>query len=546
MLPVLLLALQTVNPLAVIDDRLRSEQDILHYQITITLSDTSDAIRAAASVRYVARGGAGPLRLDFDSVFVIDSIVSPAGRINAAAASAAPPARRTAGWQLVRGNGGWILEVPHWGARGDTLEVTVHYRGRPRDGLFLGPNRYGAHAAFADNWPNRARHWFPAHDHPSDKATAAFTVEVPAGWRAVANGALAGVDSLPGGRTRWRWATDRPIPTYTMVIGAGRMAVTPVLPVNGVPQSLWTFPEDSAFAVQGPFRRVGLMLETYTGLLGPFPYEKLAHVQSSTRFGGMENSSVIFYAERAYAERSLREETVAHEIAHQWFGDAVTAHDWHHLWLSEGFASYLGPMFFELVNETPRFREAMERNRRVYMASEVVDRPIIDTTEKHLFNLLNENTYPKAAWVLHMLRGEVGDSAFVAGLRAYYAEFRDSTALSSDFAAVMERASGRSLEGFFRQWLLQPGYPRLGATWSWQAGRLSLEIRQLQSEGWGLYRLRVPVRAELANGETVDFTVDLRGDAASAEQPLSARPTRLLLDPEGTLLMETVEVTERR
>ncbi|MBI2401619.1 MAG: M1 family metallopeptidase [Gemmatimonadetes bacterium] len=539
-----LLLLQAASPLAVAEDFTRPDADVLHYEIALTLSDSAQDIRARTTVRYLVTGGDGPLELDFDSVLVVDSVTGPAGRIPAAAThhrgSSADP-----GWQRRRASRGWVLSVPLRGDPGDTLAVTVHYWGRPRDGLYLRTNSYGAPTVFADNWPDRAHYWFPCDDHPSDKATVAFTVEVPPTWRAVANGRLEGVDTLPHQRTRWRWRSTRPIPTYTMVVGAGRLAVTALPTLTAVPQSLWTFPEDSAFAVQGPFRRATLMVDAYTKLIGAFPYSKLAHVESSTRFGGMENSSAIFYAESPYVDRSMSEDVVAHETAHQWFGDAVTERDWHHLWLSEGFASYFGPLFYELVQEPARFREVMERNRRVYMASDVVERPIIDTTEKNISRLLNENNYPKGAWVLHLLRREVGDSAFFAGIRAYYSTFRDSTALSADLAAVMERFAERPLDWFFQQWLLQPGYPRLDLAWSYEGGELALEIRQTQPAAWGFYRVRLPVDIELENGARESFDVEVEARAATVlRRALPAKPTRLVPDAEGVVLAET-SVTAR-
>jgi len=534
-----LLLLQAANPLAVAEDHTRPAADVLHYEIALTLGDSGQDLRARATVRYVVTAGHGPLELDFDSALVVDSVTGPAGRIPAAAAvrSGTGP---EGGWQRRRAAGGWVLTVPVWGAPGDTLGVTAYYRGRPRDGLYFRANHYGEPTVFADNWPDRAHFWFPCDDHPSDKASVAFSVEVPPSWRAVANGRLEGVDTLPDRRTRWRWRSTRPIPTYTMVVGAGRLAVTALPTLGGVPQSLWTFPQDSAFAVQGPFRRATVMVDAYTRLIGAFPYSKLAHVESSTRFGGMENSSAIFYAESPYVDRTMSEDVVAHETAHQWFGDAVTEGDWHHLWLSEGFASYFGPLFYELVQEPARFREAMERGRRVYFASDVVDRPIIDTAEKDITRLLNENNYPKGAWVLHMLRREVGDSAFFAGIRAYYSTFRDSTALSADLAAVMERFAGRPLDWFFRQWLLQPGYPKLDLTWSYQDGELALEIRQSQPAPWGFYRVRLPVTIELENGAREAFEVEVEARAATVlRRSLPARPTRLLPDALGVMLAET-------
>jgi aminopeptidase N len=541
-IPALLLLLQAQNPLAVMVDHTRANENILSYSFAISLLDSA-RISAGVTIRYVVVAGDGPLALDFDSTLVIDSILSPAGRIPAADGRRGSAGR--GGWELRRGGLGWVLAVPRWGAPGDTLQVGVFYHGRPRDGLYLRRNQYGARTAFADNWPNRAHFWFPCNDDPGDKATASFAVLVPRGWRAVANGALMGVDTLADSTTRWRWRTGHPVPVYTMVVGAGQLAVTPLPTMDGVPESVWTFPQDSAFAINGPFVRVTMIVDALTRLIGPFPYAKLAHVESSTRFGGMENSSAIFYAQAPYVNHSMTEDVVAHETAHQWFGDAVTERDWHHLWLSEGFASYLGPLFYELVGEPARFHQAMERNRRVYMASSVVGRPIIDTANKDIPSLLNENNYPKAAWVLHMLRGEIGDSAFFGGLRAYYATYRDSTALSSDFAAVMEHVAGRPLGWFFDQWLLQPGYPRLAVTWSYANGEVALEVAQTQPAEWGRFRVSLPIAVQLEDGHTDTLTVPVEPrEQTSYRHALGGRPTRLVPDPAGTLLAET-SVTAR-
>jgi aminopeptidase N len=139
-----------------------------------------------------------------------------------------------------------------------------------------------------------------------------------------------------------------------------------------------------------------------------------------------------------------------------------------------------------------------------------------------------------------MLRREVGDSAFFSGVREYYSTFRDTTALSSDFAAVIERFAGRPLDWFFKQWLLQPGYPRLDVTWSYEAGELSLTVKQTQPAKWGFYRLSLPVAVETEDGGKDQFNIPLEARAENQiRQPLAARPTRLVLDPEGVLLAET-------
>ncbi len=181
----------------------------------------------------------------------------------------------------------------------------------------------------------------------------------------------------------------------------------------------------------------------------------------------------------------------------------MTERDWRHLWLSEGFASYFDLVFAAALGDDSALARGMRSEARGYLSSNVVDRALVDAAAEDLMGLLNANSYNKGAWVLHLLRGEVGDSAFFRGIRRYYATFRDSSVLSEDFERVMERAAGRDLRWFFRQWLYQPGYPRLDVTWRTDAAgrRVTLHVRQAQSAAWGRFRLpRVAVRFTAAGG----------------------------------------------
>jgi len=527
-----------VSQLAVVDDHIRSEQDIVHYDIVLSIPDRGNSIEASTSISYRVTGASHALVLDFDSGFVIDSIALLDGRV----------ARRDEWSWAPREGTGDLLVITQAGDAGDALSVTVHYHGEPKDGLIIRNNVHGRRTAFADNWPDRAHLWFPSEDHPSDKATVSFRIETPTDWRAVANGRLVRVERGTDGRSVWLWQEDRPIPVHTMVVGAGVMSVASLGEAGGVPQTVWTFPQDSAFAVDHPFRHATDMVDVFSGILGSFPYEKLAHVQSSTRFGGMENSSAIFYNESDYASRSMGEGVVAHEIAHQWFGDAVSQYDWHHLWLSEGFASYFGPLYFQLAGEEDTFDRAMGSNRDTYLRSDVVDRPVIDTTERNLFNLLNANNYQKGAWVLHMLRAELGDSVFFGSVRDFYNAFRDSTALTADFAAIVSRRAGRSLDWFFEQWLLQPGFPKVRVTWGYDADEHSvwLEVHQVQPQRWGFFAFLLPVTVVYAD-ETVEHTsVRIDGGEPTHRLVTRADPLEILLDPEETLLLEVVELKRER
>ncbi|HKC40879.1 MAG TPA: M1 family aminopeptidase, partial [Gemmatimonadales bacterium] len=316
-----------------------------------------------------------------------------------------------------------------------------------------------------------------------------------------------------------------------------------------IPIQVWAYAEDSAFADSVPFRRATEIVEVMQRLIGPFPYEKLAHVQSSTRFGGMENSSAIFYAEKPYVERKMGEGVVRHETAHQWFGDAVTPRDWPHLWLSEGFATYFDGVIGAALDGDTVLANHMRDGAESYFKSDVTDRPIVDSANAaEPMRLLNANSYPKGAWVLHMLRGLIGDRPFFNGLRTYYRTYRDSTATSEDFERVMEKASGKDLSWFFHQWLYQPGYPQLDVTWQQDAGagRMLVGITQRQKPEWGLFRIpALTLEFRAADGRTLRRDVAVSGAETSARVDLPFPPTEVRVDPDGKLLLRVTAISRR-
>ena len=216
-----------------------------------------------------------------------------------------------------------VIPIVHDYGDNQLVTVVVTYHGEPEDGLFIQKNKFGERTIFADNWPNRARYWFPGIDHPYDKATVEFLVTAPSKYDVVANGRMLQKANLSQKRTQTHWKTDVPIPTYCMVIGAARFSIVSPEPWKGTPLSYYLFPADRDSGT-ADFARSMDMLTFYTDLIGPFPYSKLALVQSSTRFGGMENASAIFFSENGITGTRRNEAVVAHEIAHQWFGDSVS------------------------------------------------------------------------------------------------------------------------------------------------------------------------------------------------------------------------------
>jgi aminopeptidase N len=509
--------------------------DIDHYDIEVALPRGNGWIWGRTGIDLAVDGTVGRVYLDFTGLHVDDVRVDD----------------RSVDWTLDAG----LLHVPLSDATvGSTHRVEVTYRGVPDDGLILGETVHGDPSAFVDNWPNRTRFWLPSVDHPSDKATARFTVHAPAEWMVIANGRAVGqpvptATGAPGpdvgARRTWIYETDVDHPTYTLVVGGAEMVVDTVglaacgdAPASSradgcIAVTTWLFPE-SAEVGAASFRRAADMVDVFTEMFGPFPYEKLANVQSATRFGGMENSSAIFYAQGDIAAGRNIEGTVSHEIVHQWFGDSVTEVDWDELWLSEGFATYFGTVYFERADGVESFRERMANAAATYLTSPDTLRPVIDR-RSDLFGMLNRNSYQKGGWVLHMLRREIGDDPFFDAVRAYYAEHRDATATTRDFRTAAEAAAGRDLEGFFDQWLRAPGYPVLSVDTEPTADGLRVSVEQVQ----GAYapRFDIPVDLEVTwDGGTHRETIRLAGTSGSVVVPGAPAGARVEVDPDGWLL----------
>jgi len=516
--------------------------DVFLYHFELQLADTGVAFQGTATVVFRQSPGAGDtLSLDLNGMQV-DSVLNPLLGDTA-----------THHFKY----DGHFLRIPIAQApkSGTALgRVTVIYHGTPTDGLLAGSDSLGHRGLFADNWPERARYWLPTVDEPSDKAAVDFVVSAPAAWKVVANGALVDTSPAEGGRTRWTWRERRPIPTYTMVVAAGPMVRSIHPPADAlttpVPIDVWTWPQDSAFADSVPFHDVTSVVDVLSRIVGPFPYEKLSNIESATKYGGMENASAIFYNERPYTNRTMREGVVRHETAHQWFGDAVTERDFHHLWLSEGFADYFDLVAGAALHGDSILAAGMRAYATSYYKSNVVDRPLVDTAQPDPNKLLNANSYQKGAWVLHMLRREIGDSGFFRGVRDYYATWRDSSVLSGQFQTAIEKRVKKNLDWFFKQWLWQPGYPQVTVIWHYEPFKHQavLDLQQTQPTAWGVFRLRnVPVEVTGPDGKTVRRTIDLDGPPQSERLDVPWVPTAVRIDPDGSfLLTSSATVAEAR
>ena len=510
------------------DDYPRSAAvDALHYRIHLRIKSAGDVINAKTEILFqLSNDRVKVVALDFAG-FVVEQVTE-----NGRAARL-----RRAGDRIniaLRGNY----------KRGDRCLIAIKYHGRTRRGLYIKRNKFGSRTVFADNWPNGAHYWFPAIDHPYDKATVEFFVTAPDRYDVVANGALIETRSLQNGTRLTHWSESVPIPTYCMVIGAAEFSIINSGSQSGIPLLYYLYPKDRNNGLRD-YGRAMQMVEFYTNLIGPYPYEKLALVQSSTRFGGMENASNIFFDEDAFTGSGQMEDTVAHEIAHQWFGDSVTEGDWHHLWLSEGFAQYFGHLFFEHAEGRDRLVSLMLADKASYLNEQGANlRPIYDPSIGDLSKLLNQNNYAKGSWVLHMLRRLMGDERFFAGIRDYYQTYRDRNALTSDFQQVMQSHAGQGLDWFFKEWIYEPHYPTYDVVWRWDETAKELRVRITQKQEGATFRMPLDVEIK-TNGTAQREVIEVSEREQTFTFKLASKPSGVAIDPDEWVL-KVVKLSEER
>lgn len=506
--------------------------DVLHYQFLIGLNDDNDTLHGYSYIYFV------PKTNSKEVVFDLASIKNDRGmKVTKAIIHSQP--------------GDFIHENDKLTIRrdsdeiGDTLIATIEYKGIPRDGLIISKNKFGDRTFFADNWPDRAHHWLPCIDQPGDKASFEFEVHIPAHYEVVSNG-LKTSERLRAHNTKIVvWKEAIPSPTKVMVIGVARFATkTYDNSPKDIPVSAWVFPQDSTKGFYD-YALAPDIMKFFSDYIAPYPYKKLANVQSKTIFGGMENASAIFYAESSVTGDRSSEDLLAHEIAHQWFGDMASEKSFAHLWLSEGFATFLTNYYFEKKYGKEAAAERWKKDREEVIAfSKQSSSPVVDST-KNLMSLLNANSYQKGGWVLRMLRYEVGDSVFQKIIQTYYSQYKGGNAETRDFEAVAEKVSGKELTWFFNQWLYQPKLPKVEITWYYDRKKKAVVVKyDTNAESNFIYR--IPLQVNYSNGTNEYYPTGLAvGEAGipffhrtSIEFPALSKPRSLELDTEVVVLFE--------
>lgn len=505
--------------------------DIQHYQFRVWLSDKNDSIRAEATVFLTFRkAGIQLVRLDLTNV---------SSELQGKGMAVASVMSNGKSLSFSHRSSELLITIPA-SVAGQQISIMIKYHGIPDAGLAIKQNRYNDRSFFSDNWPNLGHHWLPLVDHPYDKATCEFIVIAPSRYKVVSNGLLKEESSLMDGNKITHWKQSVPIAPWLFVLGVAEFAVEYVDSFQGKSIETWVYKQDrdaGFFDFQTPTKQA---LTFFSDYVGPFAYEKLANIQSNNSTGGMEAASAIMYSQKSVSgNRDPRwQEVIVHELAHQWFGDAVTESDWDDVWLSEGFATYFTLLYTEHSKGRDEFVKGLKASTEQiikYLAKNP-DSPIVHKQLSDMGKVTSALTYQKGAWVLHMLRELMGEVNFKKGIQAYYKKYFNANATTLDFRNEMEQASGLDLKEFFSQWLSQTGMPNIKDQWIWDSKKKVLKIilEQTQQNVFSF-----PLEFGIAStGSTISEVkkVDVTSKQSTFTFVLESKPTAVTIDPRTALL----------
>jgi len=438
-------------------------------------------------------------------------------------------------------------------ARGATAAVTVHYRGEPKIGLYWIRPEKGIPEKRLEVWSQGEgednRYWIPCNDYPNDKSTFEGRFRVPRGYTAISNGTL--VDSRDAGdRTEFYWKLDQPQVSYLIMLAVAKYRIyeqkwrdLPLMYV--VPPNT-----DDATILRG-YGLTPDMMEFFEKTIGiDYQYPKYAQVSvQDFIYGGMENTSATvmnmrtLYDERAELTRK-EQGLVAHELAHQWWGDMVTCREWSHMWLNEGFATYYAYLYREHHDGEDAFRYQMRSAQMdVVNGDNTEPRPMVVDFFNRADARNNAQVYVKGASVLHMLRFLLGNALYHETIRHYGEAHKFGVVETQDLMRAVKDVTGENLDWFFEQWVFLAGHPKFKVTKSWDktANVLRLKVEQTQKTGGLVPVFRVPLDIEITwDGGQALHRVTIEQATQDFYFQVPSEPRMVVFD-KGDWILKTLE-----
>ncbi len=425
----------------------------------------------------------------------------------------------------------------------EELKVTIDYEASPKKGLYfiLPSKRYPdvVPQVWSQGETEDNRYWIPLYDYPNMKCTSELIVYAPKDFVVFANGKLMGTRES-GDWKVWHWVMDKPHSTYLIALVAGQFDVVEE-EVDGI-KLVYAVPRGRRDDIQRTFSRTPDIIKFFSEYIGVrYPWDNYKQIcVSEYIYGGMENTTITIlmdytlHDEKAHMDYES-EPLVAHEAAHQWFGDLVTTKDWANIWLNESFATYLQALYTRHWKGEDEFIYEMIRNMDAYLReySMRYSRPIVTRVFKYSSEVFDAHSYPKGALVLHTLRSIIGEDKFREVLKEFLEKFKFRNADTEDFRKVVEEVVGGDFEWFFDQYVYNAGHPKLTISYSYDAENkmLKVSIKQTQKEDcWDIYRIPLEIRIKTKNG-AIERTFWVTEKEQTLYIPMEEKADTICVDP---------------
>jgi aminopeptidase N len=432
-------------------------------------------------------------------------------------------------------------------------QLRIDYKATPKRGLyFLAPDEHVKHRpvqAWTQCQDEDARHFIPCVDKPHVKMTTELSATVPAGFQVLSNGELINAETRGKAPWTYRFKLEQPHPSYLLTLVVGHFDVVEdrdaVVGERHVPIR-YLVPVGQAGSAARSLGETPRMLEFFSQRFGvEFPWPRYSQVVvSDFIFGGMENTTAttlyehVMLDERAVLDISSND-LVAHELAHQWFGDYVTCRDWSHAWLNEGFATFCEHLEREQRLGRDEYDYGVAGDLDTYLgeAAARYQRPIVCRDYVEPIDLFDRHLYEKGGLVLHMLRRELTDAVFFEGVQRYLKRHAFGIVETTDLMRAFEEVSGCSLERFFDHWVYRPGHPELKISVSYDDGLLSVAAKQTQKPGdTALFALPIEVEVTHNDGSRTRHRKLMTDAQDVLTLPLDKRPLHVGFDPEQRVI----------
>lgn len=495
---------------------------VQHYGLDLVLDPVSQSYTGSLSAEFsLPPGTTGPLKLDMAAALKVEA-VSLDGQ----------PASFTHESDVL------AVQLPASGSKTAHALVVTYRGGDDRHGLHFTSDKTGRYVANF-GMPYTAMHWWPGFDSPAVKAQSAdIRITLPADMTAVSNGTLTDVKDLPDGSRRYHWRETYPIYPDVVSIAVADYARldSGYLSLSGaqVPLQYYVFKQDVALA-KSEFAFVPSVLKVYEEFFGPYPFAKEKYGIAEVAVPSFREHQTIpslgeglMDGTKPVWDLGTVQNVIAHDMAHQWFGNSLTPASWSDVWLNEGFSTYAVALWHERDGGAKAYRDFMHSLDTADFTGSVYIKD-----ERDVGAEFTSTTFNKGAWVLHMLRHVMGDMAFFAALRDYTSVNRYGRVDTGRWLAACEKQYGKSLDWFFEEWIYGEGAPVFSTDWSQGKGTLTLKIAQMQ--GGQAFTMPVDVEIETEGGP-VRQSVWLKNRAQSVELPVQAAVKSVVLDPDGWVL----------